>query len=88
MGLGFGGKTDAQANAKAVWPCVQCLDRESSVATLNSVLLRFGNVLMTLTVESVAIVTHVVKAWPPSGRLIRLCSCVDIFPDGRSCKPG
>ena len=33
-------QTDAQANAKAVWPCVRCLDRGSSVATLNSVLLR------------------------------------------------
>ena len=33
-------QTDAQANAKAVWPCVRCLDWGSSVATLNSVLLR------------------------------------------------
>ena len=36
-------QTDAQANAKAVWPCV----------------------LMTLTVETVAVATHAVKAWPP-----------------------
>ena len=31
-------QTDAQANAKAVWPCVRCLDWGSSVATLTSVL--------------------------------------------------
>ena len=33
-------QTDAQANAKAVWPCVRCLDWGSSVVTLNSVVLR------------------------------------------------
>ena len=28
-------QTNAQANAKAVWPCVRCLDWKSLVATLN-----------------------------------------------------